>query len=90
MKTTYGTKPKHYDQIAWFRDDLTLLSEGRAGSIDFVGAVFKDMSTRSMTYRVSDHLPLWVEFMTDRSVEALALTLGVDPDMPNPFAGVPD
>ena len=77
MKTTYGQDPKHYDQIAWFRDDLTLLSEGRAGVIDFVGAVFKDMSTRSMTYRVSDHLPLWVEFMTDRSVEALALTLGV-------------
>ena len=55
-----------------------------------VGAVFQDMSTRSMTYRVSDHLPLWVEFMTDRSVEALALTLGVDPDMPKPFAGVTD
>lgn len=90
VKTTYGQDPKHYDQIAWFRDDLTLLSEGRAGVIDFVGAVFKDMSTRSMTYQVSDHLPLWVEFMTDRSVEALAVTLGVDPDMPEPFAGVAD
>ena len=90
VKTTYGTEPKHYDQIAWFRDDLTPLSGGRAGAIDFAGAVFKDMSKRSRTYRVSDHLPLWVEFMTDRSVEALALTLGIDPDMPDPFAGVPD
>ena len=28
--------------------------QGRAGVIDFVGAVFQDMSTRSMTYRVHD------------------------------------
>lgn len=90
VPTTYGRKPKHYDQIAWFRDDLTLVTEGRAGVIDFAGAVFPEMSTRSMTYRVSDHFPLWVEFMTDRSVETMARTLGVEPDMPNPLSGVPD
>lgn len=88
--TTYGSEAKHYDQIAWFRDDFTLLTEGRAGVVDFTRAVFPEMSLRSMAYRVSDHFPLWVEFQTDRSVEAMARTLGVDPGMPDPFRDVPD
>jgi len=87
-KTTYGTKAKYYDQIAWFRDDFSLLSEGRAGVVDFVGAVFPEMTPVQMSYRVSDHFPLWVEFLTDRSVEAMAKTLGIDPAMPHPFAGI--
>jgi hypothetical protein len=41
-----------------------------------------------MAYRVSDHFPLWVEFLTDRSVEAMARTLGVDPANPDPFADI--
>ncbi len=90
LATTYGTKPRHYDQIAWFRDDFDLPTEGRAGSVNFVGAVFQDLTSRQMTFRVSDHLPLWVEFLTDRSTEALAGTLGVDPAMPDPLGGVPD
>jgi hypothetical protein len=90
LPTTYGAVAKHYDQIAWFRDDLTLVTEGRAGAIDFAGAVFPEMSLLHMSYRVSDHFPLWVEFITDRSVEAMARTLGVDPAMPDPFRDVPD
>ena len=43
-----------------------------------------------MTYRLSDHFPLWVEFITDRSSEKMARTLGVDPAMPDPLASVPD
>lgn len=86
--TTYGAEAKHYDQIAWFRDDFTLLSEGRAGVVDFTGAVFPELSLLSMSFRVSDHFPLWVEFLTDRSVEAMARTLGVDPADPDPFGGV--
>ncbi len=62
------------------------MSEGRAGSVDFVGAVFPEMANRSMTFRVSDHFPLWIEFLTDRSVEGLAEVLGVDPDRPDPFS----
>ena len=87
-KTTYGSEANHYDQIAWFRDDFTLLSEGRAGVIDFTHAVFPEMALRAMAYRVSDHFPLWVEFLTDRSVEAMARTLGVDPADPDPFADI--
>lgn len=88
--TTTGAQAKHYDQIAWFRDDLKLLSQGRAGTVDFVGAVFNEITTSQMSYRVSDHFPLWVEFVSDRSVEAMAAVLGVDAAAPDPFSGVPD
>jgi endonuclease/exonuclease/phosphatase family metal-dependent hydrolase len=90
LKTTYNTKPKYYDQLAWFMGDLTLETGERAGVIDFAGAVFKDLSLSQMSYRLSDHFPLWVEFLTDRSQEQMALTLGIDPAMPEPFASVPD
>jgi endonuclease/exonuclease/phosphatase family metal-dependent hydrolase len=88
LTTTAGEQAKHYDQIAWFRDDLTLLTQGRAGVIDFTRAVFPELTLSQMSHRVSDHFPLWVEFITDRSVEAMARTLGVDPGMPDPFGGV--
>jgi endonuclease/exonuclease/phosphatase family metal-dependent hydrolase len=88
LTTTMGEQAKHYDQIAWFRDDFTLMTEGRAGVIDFAGAVFPELTPSQMSYRVSDHFPLWVEFITDRSVEAMARTLGVDPAMPDPFSVV--
>lgn len=88
VRTTYGTQAKYYDQIAWFRDDLDLVTQGRAGVIDFAGAVFPELPLLQMSYRVSDHFPLWVEFITDRSVEAMARTLGVDPAMPDPFRDV--
>jgi endonuclease/exonuclease/phosphatase family metal-dependent hydrolase len=90
VRTTFNTNPKHYDQIAWFMGDLDLLSEKRAGVVDFTGCVFKELTPEQMTFRMSDHFPLWVEFITDRSTEALARTLGVDPGMPDPFSGVPD
>jgi len=90
VRTTYDTKPKHYDQIAWFMGDLNLLSEKRAGVVDFAGAVYKDLKPLQMSFRISDHFPLWVEFIVDRSTQALAHTLGIDPDMPNPFSGIPD
>jgi endonuclease/exonuclease/phosphatase family metal-dependent hydrolase len=90
LKTTYGREAKHYDQIGWFRDEMTLQPTGRAGVVDFLGAVFRELSDSQMTYRVSDHFPLWAEFSTDRSSEAIARVLGVDPDAPDPFGGVPD
>jgi hypothetical protein len=90
FRTTTGQVAKYYDQIAWFRDDLGLVTQGRAGTIDFSGAVFKELTTAQVSYRVSDHFPLWVEFLTDRSVEAMATVLGIDPANPNPFAEIPD
>jgi len=86
--TTYGSQAKHYDQIAWFRGDLDLVSQGSAGVLDFVGAVFPELTPLQMSYRLSDHFPLWVEFLIDRSNEAMARTLGVDPAMPDPFRDI--
>jgi endonuclease/exonuclease/phosphatase family metal-dependent hydrolase len=90
LKTTYGTTPKFYDQIAWFMGDLDLLSRGHAGVIDVAGAVYREITPREMSYRVSDHFPVWVEFLVDRSTEQMARTLGVNPDMPDPLSIVPD
>ena len=62
------TTDKYYDQIAWFetaqekrRLSLEYLS---GGFVDFLPFVYTDTSlTRSaISYRVSDHYPLWVEF----------------------------
>jgi len=90
LKTTYGTEPKYYDHIAWFMGDLSLNYNRQAGVVDFAGAVYKEMTLRQMSYRVSDHFPLWVEFVVDRSVEQMAVTLGVDPAMPDPLDVVPE
>lgn len=89
-RTTYGTQAKHYDQIAWFRDDFNLKPTGRAGKVNFAGAVFQELTLRGMSFRVSDHFPLWVEFLIDRSEEAMANALGINVDAPDPFADIPD
>lgn len=90
VRTTYGTRAKHYDQIAWFRDDLDLPGGERAGTVDFTHAVYQNLTLQQMSYRISDHFPLWVEFHTDRSVEAMATILGLHPAMPDPLGTVPD
>jgi len=90
LKTTYGTEAKHYDQIAWFMGEMDLLTTGQAGVIDFVGAAFKELTPREMSYRVSDHFPIWAEFLIDRSTEQMAETLGVDPGAPDPFSHIAD
>jgi endonuclease/exonuclease/phosphatase family metal-dependent hydrolase len=85
LKTTYGTEPKFYDQLAWFMGLLDLEFSGRCGVIDFVNAVFPEMSTFGMTFRVSDHLPLWAEFSIDKSIDQMAAVLGLDPAQPDLF-----
>jgi endonuclease/exonuclease/phosphatase family metal-dependent hydrolase len=88
LKTTYSTKPKFYDQIAWFMGNLDLLTDGRAGVINFGSAIYRDLGLRQMSYRVSDHFPLWAEFILDRSTEQIAQRLGIDPAMPDPFRSI--
>lgn len=90
VRSTYGTVPKHYDQIAWFMGGLDLDFTNQAGAIDFSGAVFQDLDLRQMSYRISDHFPLWVEFNLDRSEQTLATTLKINPNMPQPLDSVPD
>jgi endonuclease/exonuclease/phosphatase family metal-dependent hydrolase len=90
LKTTYSTKPKFYDQIAWFMGNLDLMTNDLAGVINFSGAIYKELTLRQMSYRVSDHFPIWVEFIIDRSNEVMANSLGIDPGMPDPFRTISD
>ncbi len=69
-RTIFGSSGAHhfYDQIAWFGDttDHALLESltynHAAGSVDFVGHVMSRLTKESLSWRISDHLPLWVEF----------------------------
>jgi len=94
LKTTYNTEAKYYDQIGWFMDEaFTLRYADRAGTVDFSGAVFKELSNFLMSFRISDHFPLWVEFLIDRSTEQMGRTLGLSEiqlGSPDPLGGVPD
>lgn len=56
-----------YDQIAWFETGshkLINMPLRSGGSFDFMPFVYTDtnLSRKSISYRLSDHLPLWVEF----------------------------
>lgn len=55
-----------YDQIAWFADApgvpaLTLQYQN-AGMFNFADGLIPAASTRQLSWRISDHFPLWVEF----------------------------
>ncbi|MGN2638286.1 endonuclease/exonuclease/phosphatase family protein [Nocardia takedensis] len=57
-----------YDQIAWFStpDDEALLTglsyTHRAGHFDFLPHCYPDLTRQQVSFRISDHYPLWVEF----------------------------
>ena len=58
--------PHFYDQIAWFTDPdrgpaLPLVCTA-AGSFDFVGELQGNLTKTDLSWRISDHYPLWVEF----------------------------
>ena len=59
---------KFYDQIAWFqsgsRSRRLSMNYLRGGGFDFLPYVYTDtnLNRRSISYRISDHYPLWVEF----------------------------
>lgn len=65
-------KDQHfYDQIAWFSDpsqsDLPELLEGmkytgRGGGFDFLPHALTGLPKSQVSWRISDHYPLWVEF----------------------------
>jgi endonuclease/exonuclease/phosphatase family metal-dependent hydrolase len=57
-----------YDQIAWFTDPqkgpvLALTCTG-AGSFDFVPELQGELTKTELSWRISDHYPLWCEFST--------------------------
>lgn len=58
---------KFYDQIAWFvrgREALIDLTFASAGGFDFLPYFYRDtdLSKNSISWRISDHYPLWAEF----------------------------
>jgi endonuclease/exonuclease/phosphatase family metal-dependent hydrolase len=61
------TLDKYYDQIAWFETGSGLrrlsMTYLQGSGFDFLPYVYTDttLSKRSISYRVSDHYPLWVE-----------------------------
>jgi len=62
-----GDRGHFYDQIAWFTGahgvpELTLAYTGRAGGVDFVPHVLPDLTRQELSWRISDHYPLWAEF----------------------------
>jgi hypothetical protein len=90
VRTALGGTPKPYDQIAWLVGALDLPFGGRAWVIDISTAVYRDLSRNEMSFRVSDHLPLWAEFRLDRLEEGLARALRLDPAAPDPLSSVQD
>ena len=57
----------YYDQIAWFtsgKKALIDLSLRTGGSFDFMPHVYRGvgLTRNSISWRISDHYPLWVEF----------------------------
>ena len=56
----------YYDQIAWFTKDTGLeylnFDYNKGGVIEFDQHLHIGMSRNSLSYRISDHYPLWAEF----------------------------
>lgn len=90
LSTATGQQPRHYDQIGWFMGQLQMGFPGRAGTVPFQDAVFRELNRTAMSFRVSDHLPLWAEFSIDRSEPRLRDRLGLDAGSQDPFSAVPD
>lgn len=58
-----------YDQVAWFAEGDNKLIDmdfASGGFVDFLPHVYRDqgMTKQSVSYRISDHFPLWTEFKT--------------------------
>lgn len=61
-----------YDQVAWFATDPRdpdlppmldgLRYTGRAGGFDFLPYALRHLTKTQVSWRISDHYPLWVEF----------------------------
>ncbi len=61
-------KRHYYDQIAWFSTPSgrqlleSLTYTNRAGYFDFVPHCYPSLTKNEMSWRISDHYPLWAEF----------------------------
>ncbi len=57
---------KHYDQIAWFNGNNNVpslnITYRQGGFVDFRNVVMSSLTNNSLSWRMSDHFPLWAEF----------------------------
>jgi len=55
-----------FDQIAWFQTvkdkPYLTLAYRKGGNFDFRGLAMTDLTIQQLSFRISDHFPLWVEF----------------------------
>ena len=62
-------KDKFYDQIAWFNGSgnvpMLSMKYSNAGGFDFKKFIMKSLDNTSLSWRISDHYPLWCEFLVD-------------------------
>ncbi len=69
LPSTIFKKVKHYDQIGWFKNTNSKsqinLEYKTGGIFDFRNKVLiaRKLSLSRLSYRISDHFPLWVEFV---------------------------
>jgi endonuclease/exonuclease/phosphatase family metal-dependent hydrolase len=62
---------KHYDQIAWFTGDNNVpalsMKYIQSGYFDFTQVALKilNLTKNQLSWRISDHYPLWIEFSLD-------------------------
>jgi endonuclease/exonuclease/phosphatase family metal-dependent hydrolase len=65
----YEKSVKYYDQLAWFKnevgEDKISLKYARGGAYDFTSIALgsRNYTNNSLSWRMSDHLPLWCEFL---------------------------
>jgi endonuclease/exonuclease/phosphatase family metal-dependent hydrolase len=62
-----GADKHFYDQIAWFNagsgvPQLAMTYNNRAGNFDFPSVILKQLDKTQLSWRISDHYPLWCEF----------------------------
>ena len=64
-RTVFKKSYTFYDQIAWFEDELSMTYE-RGGVYDFRDTMLisRNYTESELSWRISDHFPLWAEFRT--------------------------
>ncbi len=66
-RTVFKKSYAFYDQIAWFKDELSL-KYVRGGVYDFrdYSLIGRKYTESEISWRMSDHFPLWAEFETNQ------------------------
>lgn len=64
-RTVFKKSYSFYDQIAWFEGELAMTYE-RGGVYDFRDSMLlsRNYTESEISWRISDHFPLWAEFRT--------------------------